>query len=63
MDISNARVETTLTVLKNHDVTRWVESNFSGAARESVYAALIWVSDTWPEMKDKLGIVTEKVGG
>ncbi len=57
-----AREEVSVTIFKNHDVTRWVEKNFDGVARESVYAALIWVGDNWPEMRDKLGIETERVG-
>ena len=59
------------TVVETHlwtdkKVTGWVEANFAGDAREIAYTTLLWVADTWPGMRKKLGIKTTKtehIGG
>jgi hypothetical protein len=44
------------------EVSDWINSRFDGDAREAAYETIRWVGGTF-RMDDKLGIVTEVVGG
>jgi hypothetical protein len=46
----------------NKKVTDWVNSNFDCDCREAVFAALLWIGDTF-DMNEELGIETERIGG
>jgi hypothetical protein len=39
-----------------------VNSNFDCDCREAVFAALLWIGDTF-DMNEELGIETERIGG